>query len=175
MITTSKVAHRDEISGSVELTKHARIRQQQRGIPLMVTALLIDSGTSEKAGDGTCKHFFDKRSRRRLKTYAGQLFHFMEEYLNCYAVVCPEGSRRALVTSSQSFKANHSFATASNVVAFSCSRLMRSSCRLRTGLIPCLTSPRALVRSSRASARVKRRPLRRVCASSCVSPLGAIA
>ena len=84
-------------------------------------------------------------------------------------------SRRFLVISSQSFKASHSFATASKVVALSCFRLMRSSCRLWAGLIPCLTSDRALMRSSRASARVNRRPARLACPSSGVSPLGAMA
>jgi|tagenome__1003787_1003787.scaffolds.fasta_scaffold15925193_2 hypothetical protein len=75
----------------MELTNHARIRQQQRGIPPMVIELLIKFGACEKAGDGTSKYFLDGRSSRQLQAYAGQLFRLIEEYLNCYAVVCPEG------------------------------------------------------------------------------------
>jgi hypothetical protein len=78
--------------------------------------------------------------------------------------------RRAFVTSSQSFNASHSFATDSKVMAVSSPRVMRSSFRLWEGLIPCLTSPLAFVRSSLASASVKRRPRCRACASSAVSP-----
>lgn len=75
----------------MELTEHARKRQQQRSIPQMIIDFLIDYGACEKAGDGTRKHYFDKRSKRQLKAYLGQLFGLIEEYLNCYAIVCPEG------------------------------------------------------------------------------------
>ena len=75
----------------MELTNHAKIRQQQRSIPPMVIELLIKFGACEKAGDGTSKYFLDGRSSRQLQAYAGQLFRLLEEYLNCYAVVCPEG------------------------------------------------------------------------------------
>ncbi len=75
----------------MELTRHALTRQQQRGIPPMIIELLINYGACEKAGDGTSKHYFDKRSRRRLEGYAGKLARLLMEYLNCYVVVCPEG------------------------------------------------------------------------------------
>ncbi|MCY1541228.1 hypothetical protein D9M68_769070 [compost metagenome] len=41
---------------------------------------------------------------------------------------CSMSSLRRLVTSSQSFNASHSLTTASNVLAESCSRLIRSTC-----------------------------------------------
>ncbi|SFN74564.1 hypothetical protein SAMN05216386_1688 [Nitrosospira briensis] len=75
----------------MELTRHARIRQQQRSIPPMIIELLIGYGACEKAGDGTSKHYFDKRSKRRLDAYAGKLSSLLIEHLNCYVVVCPEG------------------------------------------------------------------------------------
>jgi hypothetical protein len=75
----------------MDMTRHAAIRQQQRGIPPMIIELLIEYGACEKAGDGTYKHFFDRRSKRRLEAHLGQLFRLIGEYLNCYAVVCPEG------------------------------------------------------------------------------------
>lgn len=75
----------------MEMTRHASIRQQQRSIPPMIIEFLINYGVCEQAGDGTSKHYFDKQSKRRLKAYVGQLSGLIEEYLNCYAVVCPEG------------------------------------------------------------------------------------
>lgn len=75
----------------MKMTTHANIRQQQRGIPLMIIDLLRNYGSCESAGDGTTKYYFDKGSRRKLKTYAGQLASLLEEHLNCYLIVCPEG------------------------------------------------------------------------------------
>src|SRR3546814_4080555 len=49
-------------------------------------------------------------------------------------------NRRFLVTSSQSFKASHSLATASNVLALSSPDLILSSFFCWDGCIPCLTS-----------------------------------
>ena len=78
----------------MELTNHAKILQQQRSIPSMVIELLIKFGACEKAGDSTSEYFLNGRSSRRLQAYAGQLFRLLEEYLNCYAVVCPRRKRR---------------------------------------------------------------------------------
>lgn len=75
----------------MKLTKHASIRQQQRSIPPMIIDLLRDYGACENTGDGTTKYYFDKRSKRELKTYAGQLSGLLGEHLNCYVVVCPKG------------------------------------------------------------------------------------
>lgn len=76
----------------MKLTKHASIRQQQRGIPLIVIDLLIDYGTVERAGTGATTHYFDKASRRRVMAYAGRLSNMLEEYLDYYAVVGTDGS-----------------------------------------------------------------------------------
>lgn len=73
------------------LTKHAAARSQQRSIPPLVIDLLLDFGRSEKAGDGTTKHYFDKPARRRLRAYAGPLSPQIEAHLNCYAVVGEHG------------------------------------------------------------------------------------
>lgn len=74
----------------MRLSKHASVRMQQRGIPLLVVDLLRDYGTVERAGDGTSKHYFDKAARRRVKAYAGPLVGFIEQYMNCYAVISDE-------------------------------------------------------------------------------------
>jgi hypothetical protein len=73
------------------LSKHAAARLQQRGIAPLVVDLLLEFGASEKSGDGTTKHYFDKHARRRLRAYAGPLASLLEAHLDCYAVVGPEG------------------------------------------------------------------------------------
>lgn len=75
----------------MNMSQHAVLRSQQRNIPPLIIELLINYGACEKAGDGTRKHYFDKRSKRRLEAYAGKLTRLLMEYLNCYVVVCPEG------------------------------------------------------------------------------------
>lgn len=72
------------------MTKHAAIRQQQRGIPPLMIDLLLDFGSSEPAGNGTFLLFFDKSARRRLESYAGPLAKVFQEHLGVYAVVANE-------------------------------------------------------------------------------------
>jgi hypothetical protein len=74
------------------LTRHAETRSQQRAIPRLLIDLLLQFGTSEKAGGGTSKVFFDKAARRRLHAYAGTLAGLLDEYLDLYAVVAADNS-----------------------------------------------------------------------------------
>lgn len=76
----------------MNMTRHAKIRAQQRGIPPIVVDLLIEYGTEAKAGLQTTTHYFDKAARRRLQIYAGRLAGMLEEYLDYYAVVGKDGS-----------------------------------------------------------------------------------
>ena len=69
------------------ITRHAQIRSQQRGIPPMVLDLILQFGSTESAGDGASKMFFDKAARRRLHSYAGTLAPMLDEHLDSYAVV----------------------------------------------------------------------------------------
>ena len=77
------------------LTKHARIRSQQRVIPPLMIDLLLQLGSIEKTAGGATKVFFDKISRRRIHAYAGPLAPLFEEHLNVYAVV---GSNSQIIT-----------------------------------------------------------------------------
>ena len=70
-----------------KMTQHAQARTQQRAIPPMLVDLLLQFGTSEPAGNGASKVFFDKEARRHVKTYAGPLAPFINEYMDVYAVV----------------------------------------------------------------------------------------
>lgn len=72
----------------MNMTKHAKNRQQQRGIPPILIDLLLDYGTEVRApGQGTTKCYFDKPARRRLRVYAGHLASLFEEYLDYYIVI----------------------------------------------------------------------------------------
>ena len=77
------------------LTKHARIRSQQRAIPQLMIDLLLQLGSTEKAVGGATKVFFNKASRRRMQAYAGHIAPLLEEHLDLYAVV---GSDSQVIT-----------------------------------------------------------------------------
>jgi hypothetical protein len=74
-----------------EISKHAAIRSQQRGIPPLLIDLLIQFGSTEPAGGGASKVFLDKTGRKRLKAYAGQLAAALKPHLDAYAVLSPDG------------------------------------------------------------------------------------
>ena len=57
----------------------------------MVIDLLMQFGSTEKAGSGATRIFFDKAGRRQVKNYAGPIAAMLEEHLDIYALVSPEG------------------------------------------------------------------------------------
>lgn len=71
----------------MHMSQHATVRSQQRSISQMQVDLLMQFGTSQPAGDGASKLFFDKAARRRIRAYAGPLAGVLNEYLDVYAVV----------------------------------------------------------------------------------------
>lgn len=71
----------------MHMSQHATVRSQQRAISQMQVDLLMQFGTSEPAGDGASKLFFDKAARRRIKSYLGPLGGRLNEHLDVYAVV----------------------------------------------------------------------------------------
>jgi hypothetical protein len=71
---------------------HARIRQQQRGLPPLVLHWLDDFGHEIHAPGGATLRHFDKRARRRLERTVGrEPVRRMHEYLDAYAVYGPDG------------------------------------------------------------------------------------
>ena len=79
----------------MHLSHHATERSRQRAISPMLVDLLLQFGTSQHAGDGTSKLFFDKAARRRVRAYAGPLACLLNEHLDVYVVV---GSGEEIVT-----------------------------------------------------------------------------
>lgn len=71
----------------LQMTRHALVRSQQRGIPPMLIDLLLQFGQSEPAGGGASRMFFNKSARRQVKAYAGPLARVLEEYMDVYVVV----------------------------------------------------------------------------------------
>lgn len=76
----------------MKLTQHAQVRTQQRGIPPLMIDLLEQFGTKEKASDGAVMLYFDKAARRHVKSYAGVLARFIEDFMDVYAVVSADDS-----------------------------------------------------------------------------------
>lgn len=76
----------------MHMSEHAKKRGQQRAIPPLVIDLLFRFGSSESAGDGTSKLFFDKASRRQLYAYAGALARMLDKHMDLYAVVAADST-----------------------------------------------------------------------------------
>lgn len=89
-------AHVTEIATATDLmvmrlpmTKHGKVRSQQRMITALEIDLLRTFGACEKAHNGCIKYFLDKPARRRVAAYVGK--SASAEELACrYIVVGPE-------------------------------------------------------------------------------------
>jgi len=74
------------------MTKHARVRAQQRSIPAAVRDALIDFGERRRAGHGAVSVFFTKKSWKRLEAYMGsEICRGFERYRNCYLIEASDG------------------------------------------------------------------------------------
>ena len=68
------------------LTAHARKRCQQRGIPPLIVEWLFEFGRDVHK-NGAELIYFDKKSRRALRKYAGrQVFRMLDKYMDSYLV-----------------------------------------------------------------------------------------
>jgi len=77
----------------VQLSHHARVRCQQRGIPPLIQQWLQDFG-SEVVSHGATKRYFDHRAKKRLAAAVGaQVVDRLGSLLNIYIV---EGDDRVI-------------------------------------------------------------------------------
>ena len=68
-------------------TKHAAIRCQQRGLPPVVIDWLLEFGKPAPAPHGGEIYYFDKRSKKQLKSYIGtQNTALLSRYQNAYLI-----------------------------------------------------------------------------------------
>ncbi len=74
-------------TSDVGMTRHAKVRGQQRAIQPIAIELLVRFGSVENAPGGVAKIFFDKPARRRLAAFAGPLASLLGQHLDLYAVV----------------------------------------------------------------------------------------
>lgn len=73
---------------SYEMTRHARQRTQQRGIPNGIVDLIIDFGRSCAAGDGARRYALGKDGLRAIRRSFGPRFaDAADRYRNAYVVV----------------------------------------------------------------------------------------
>ena len=74
------------------LSNHAAIRSQQRGIPLAAVEVLLEYGMP-KHTKGCISYSMHKRSRQKLLADLGESqYRVLEKWLDCYAVISPEGA-----------------------------------------------------------------------------------
>jgi hypothetical protein len=69
------------------MTPHAQVRAQQRGIPPLISDWLLGYGEEQFDGHGGVVRFFTKTGIRRLERDVGRgPVKRMSEYLKCYLV-----------------------------------------------------------------------------------------
>lgn len=80
--------HRVACGPDLALTRHARMRLQQRGIPPWFLGLLVAHGRSRHDGHGAVVKTVDRASRRRLQqVLSGSDYRAAEAYFDVYAVI----------------------------------------------------------------------------------------
>lgn len=87
---------------SVQLTKHANDRMQQRGIPPLIIEWLTSYGASRHDHRGAEILYFDKHSRKALAKAVGEeVVSRLAGLLDTYAVVADGG---AVITAGHRYK-----------------------------------------------------------------------
>ena len=78
---------------SSAMTIHAERRHQQRAVSSLVTALLLDYGTSVRHG-GAAVVLLDRQARKRLRDAIGgeRNLGVIEQWTNAYIVVGDDGA-----------------------------------------------------------------------------------
>ncbi len=87
---------------TIQMTRHATIRQQQRGIPPLIMEWLTSYGTSSHDHHGAEVLYFDKCSRKALAKAVGEeIVNRLSGLLDTYAVVSGSGT---IITTGHRFK-----------------------------------------------------------------------
>jgi hypothetical protein len=88
----------------VELSQHASVRCQQRGIPPLIREWLQEFG-SEVVCHGATKRYFDHRAKKRLAAAVGaQVVDRLGGLLNVYVV---EGAERVITAGHRTRRMKH--------------------------------------------------------------------
>lgn len=74
------------MDNSLEFTKHAVRRCQQRGIPPFIVELILDHGRIRRRHGADC-YFLDKKATKEIKrTLGSQIYARISDQLNVYVV-----------------------------------------------------------------------------------------
>jgi hypothetical protein len=77
----------------MELTRHAELRMQQRGIPRQAIDYVLAYGRASHDHHGARIVWLDKRSRARLGREEGRVvLRKLDKHLNAYAIVGMDGA-----------------------------------------------------------------------------------
>ena len=77
----------------MNLTQHARLRMQQRGIPRQAVDYVLAYGRVSHDHHGACVFWLDKRCKARLGREEGkQVVRKLDKHLNAYAVMEMDGA-----------------------------------------------------------------------------------
>jgi hypothetical protein len=75
----------------LDLSRHARVRQQERVVPRLVIDLLLEFGKVERSHSAD-RYFLDRKSRKELvKKLGGRAYEALRPLLNTYVVVSDGG------------------------------------------------------------------------------------
>ena len=74
------------------LSKHARVRMQQRSIPHCVVSLLIEFASVTEAGGGSSLLRFNADSWAEARRTMGGLASKLDRYRNAYVILAADGA-----------------------------------------------------------------------------------
>lgn len=87
MLTSQRSSSPMAVSALTWCTRHAAVRQQQRGISAMTIEWLFRFGSEAPDSKGATIRFFDKPARRRLERALGrEPVRRFRDQLSCYLV-----------------------------------------------------------------------------------------
>jgi hypothetical protein len=75
----------------MKLSKHAKIRSQQRGIPSKLINMVIDHGKPERGKGGAQIYLITKKDKNEIITQLKQDIQVLEKSLNIKVVVSADG------------------------------------------------------------------------------------
>ena len=76
----------------LQVSKHAKTRCQQRGLPPLVLNWLTQFGATQYDHRGAEIRYFDKRSRQELAQFAGkEVVNRLSSLLDAYVVISSDG------------------------------------------------------------------------------------
>lgn len=91
-MTPYQQKYRGSIMGSIAMTQHASIRQQQRGVSQLALTQLLEFGKISHDHRGGEVLYFDKRAKQQCRNWLGpDVYRRLAGHFNVYAVRAADG------------------------------------------------------------------------------------